>query len=219
MTKRRLSNREIDELKNIENLLLTVDKGYKNNNIHTQQTQRNHNEFSKIKMTPHALKRAKERFNMDQSIAQGYFKGLLPKAKRIGLQTAKDGGQSILYANGRVGIYVSTDHKEIKTVLKQDVVSFEPIKAKVAELHAKEFRKLTRKENAQEKRLQDSIFEVNAEVASLELRKHKTRSQAVKIACQAKINALKIHINEMKEELAHLKDVKRQIARSMISVV
>ncbi|TCJ00011.1 hypothetical protein [Cytobacillus praedii] len=228
MSKRRLTNRELNkqlnDMQNIDKLLNKSKKQYKNNNIQKSNkpsnSQKSKGDNSKqITLTSHCLLRAKERFKMDEPSAIGYFRSKLSTAKKIGLVISEDGSPCILYANGRVGMYVSLDHTEMKTVIKHESVTYEPIKSKVAELHAKEFRKIARKETTYKRRLENSILEVNLEIANLELRKHRTRSISVKNACEARIAALRLHIKEKEDEIEEIIATRRQIARSMVSVV
>lgn len=212
-TKRRLSSRELDQLHKIESLL---------DNSKSQQSTTSKNEeinFNKIILSQHAVRRSKERLNMDKDNATGYLRSCLKKAKKIGIVVDTDGSESILYANGRIGIYVSTDHEEIKTVIKHENITYSPLKSKIEELHSKELRKFKRKENACVKRLENTILEANVEISQLELRMYRSRSVSVKTACKARISAIKIHIGELEDEIKMIQDSHRQIARSMVSVV
>lgn len=226
---KRIGKKELNDLKRIEDLLEStkqptqkeqlVDKAKQIQHKRKENILTNASKFDTVKMTKHAFQRAEERFHMNKDTALPYFRSVLKSAKEIGVQTANNGGEAILFAKDRIGIYVSTDYKEIRTVIKRDTITYEPIKAKVAELHAKEIRKITRKEYTCKKRLQDEIYEINVKKAELELRKHKSRSKSVKMACQANINALNIYIKEKEDEINQIRNIKKQIEKSMISVI
>ncbi|MNF95308.1 hypothetical protein D3C84_780540 [compost metagenome] len=223
--KRRLTNRELRDLHKIERLLDTHQEEHSQNNqplkvemkanvINTKPSK-----FDTIELSPHAYQRASERFKKDESAAPGYFRSILKQAKRIGLQKDSHGNDSILYAHGRIAIYVEPDLSEIKTVLKQESVTYSPIKTKVAELHEREIRKLERTEKSKLRNLQSEELQVNVEIANAKLRIHKTRSEAVRMACAAHIKGLEEYIGQLKEEIETVQSQKRQVCRSMVAVV
>ncbi|MGM7720695.1 hypothetical protein [Metabacillus sp. Hm71] len=218
--KRRLSNQELDQLYKIENLLDNHNQEIKTVKSNQQYLlKKKKGKFDDIILSDHAYKRAKERFNMNDSTAQGYFKSILNKATRIGIQKDEQGNNSVLYAHGRIAIYLSPDLTEIKTVLKQESVTYEPIKSKVAELHAKEIRKLERAEKAKLKKLETEELQVAYEISKAKLRMHKTRSESVRSACSAYIKGLEQYIEQLKNEIITIQENKRQVCRSMVSVI
>jgi len=220
--KRRLSNKELRNLQKIEKLLDNHSKEVKENNQPTVQRKvemKARDPFATIKLSSHAYKRANERFNMDENRAPGYFRDVLRKAKRIGLHKDKYGNDSVVYAYGRIAVYVEPDLSEIKTVLKQHSIVYEPIKSTVAELHAKELRKIERTERARIRKLEQEELKANVEIASAKLRMHKTRSESVRMACQAHINGIEQYIEQLKSEITEIQASKRQLCKSMVAVV
>lgn len=224
--KRSNGKKQLNDLKRIEDLLEStnkkdelVNKTKQIQKVHKQNIDQNEINFDTIKMSDHGYIRSKERFNKDKNEALPYFRSKLKVAKKIGKQISEQGNPAILYAIGRIGIYVSTDYKEIVTVIKQESVTYEPIKEKVRELHAKEIRKIKRKEYTCKRRLEDDTYNINVELAQLKLRHHKSRSESVKLACQARMNALDIYIKEKEEEIVKLQKIRKQIEKSMISVI
>ncbi|PAD70532.1 hypothetical protein CHH83_01655 [Bacillus sp. 7586-K] len=219
--KKRIGSKELRYLRRIDRLLDNHEQEIKQNNqsSNEEKVETELQKLSKIQLSSHAIKRCKERFSLDSPHALGHIRAKLKNAKRIGVFTDENGIESILYANGRMGIYVSTDYKEVRTVIKRESVTYEPIKNVVAEIHAKELRKLSRKEKACKNRLEEERIEVNLEIAKLERRLFRTRSEAVKMACKARINALNIHIKEKEDEIEQIKATMRQISRSMVAVV
>lgn len=176
----------------------------------------------KVVLTEHAYRRAIERFGLKRTDKQSvlcYCRSLLGKAKRIGVVTAENGNESVLYAGDRHAFYLSLDEQRIVTVNKHEHVTFVPIKEKLRLLHEKEIRKLERKERSLQKKIELAKLEAEIEIAELRLRIHKTRSQAVKMACKAKINAIEQTLNDMNDELNDIKALKRQVAKSMISIM
>lgn len=178
-------------------------------------------DVNKLRLTNHAYQRIKERFNLncDKEGALNYCKGRLKNAERIGIIVSKEGEETVLYAIGREAYYLSLDETTIKTVTKNVKITYEPIKEKIKEMHMKELRKLERKEKSKHKYLELLMLEANIELSQLKYRLHKTRSQAVKMACQARINALEITLQELQDEINNIKKEKTRIARSMVAVV
>lgn len=175
--------------------------------------------ISNINFSDHSFVRIGERLNIkDTKQAKGTIKSMLKKAKCIGLVTDEEGRESVLYAHGRTGIHISPDLNKVITVIRQDVVSFEPIKNKMTELLEKEIRKLTRKENARVRQLTELKYEAKCEVAELELRSFRSRSQSVKMACQSRIKAIEISLEQLEQEITEIRNLKRQVSRSMIAV-
>lgn len=224
--KRRITSRELRDLQKIERLLdnhkTVIESPTERLKIEVKPTVKptiNSSWIDNVKMTDHSFKRAQERYNMDSKNSLSYFRSQLKHAKRIGLQRAEDGSESVLYANGRNAIYVTPDLKFIKTVDRHQSVTYEPIKAKVAELHAKEIRKIERAEKARLKKLENEELKANVEIANARLRMHKSRSQSVKVACAAYIKGIEQYIGQLKNEIEELQASKRQICRSMVSVV
>jgi len=226
--KRRLSGKEIHDLQKIEKLLDNHSKEVKQNNQPTQQrkvemkakiTSTESSWIDEIVMSDHGYLRSSERFNMDRSNALPFFRGQLKLSKKIGITKGEDGSESILFANGRIAIYVTLDLKVIKSVAKYQLVTYEPIKTKVAELHAKEIRKLERAERATVRKLEVEELRVNVEIANAKLRMHKTRSESVKMACNAHIKGLEQYIEQLKNEVEEVRVNKRQVCKSMVAVV
>lgn len=175
-----------------------------------------------LKITNHALKRIKERFNLKENSRQAilnYCKGQLRHAKRIGIVVSDDGKEAVLYAIGRQAYYLTLDETEVITVMRHEKITYDPIKDKIKEISERELRKLDRKEKSKHKYLELLMLEANIELSQLKYRLHKTRSQAVKMACQARINALEMTLQELQDEINNIKKEKTRIAKSMVAVL
>jgi hypothetical protein len=201
----------------VKSLLQTVENDMKENCIDYGSQRINVN---KISMSDHAFKRADQRFGItDRSKALSEFRQKLKHAKIIG--TVKDdyGNDCYLYGAGKTAIVIATDEPLIITVYRQDGITYDPLKRKVAELHAKEFRKLQRTEIARVRRLETVKLEADLEIAECKYRIHKTRSASVRIACQGRINAVNMHVCELENEIKQIQSTKKSVAKSMISVI
>lgn len=218
---RKLSHKVFEGIDDIDKILNNANKEYKDNEVLDVLQYGNVTyPISKVEITDHAYKRASERFNFkEEKVAKAQIKGLLKKSKLIGMQLSENGTPSVLFAYKRHGFYLSRDLKTVLTVNRFESVTYEPLKNKIAELHAKEIRKLERKESCKSKRLKLIELECQVELAELKLRYHKSRSESVKLSCQCRIKAINERLQELKEEINELQSAKRQVTRSMASVV
>lgn len=175
-----------------------------------------------LKFTNHALKRIKERFNLKENSRQAilnYCKGQLRHAKRIGIVVSDDGKEAVLYAIGRQAYYLTPDETEVITVMRHEKITYNPIKDKIKVISERELRKLDRKEKSKCKYLELVMLEADLELSELKYRLYKTRSKAVKMACQARIKALEMRLQELKDEINQIKKEKTKIAKSMVAVL
>jgi hypothetical protein len=175
---------------------------------------------SSISMTEHAFKRAAERFNQKtKNEALGYFRSILKQAQWIGNVVAEDGNESILYAYQRQAVYLSPDLTRIITVNHYESVTYEPIKDKISQLHRKEFDKVEKVEKSQTRKLDVLKLQTAIELAQLNYRRAMTRSETVKTLCEQRIAVITNELEIKEQEINELKSVRRQIARSLVSVI
>jgi hypothetical protein len=226
--KRKLSNQDLEELKKIEDLIITTKHDDKEkqqeSKINKKQALINVGDINvlinEINFTSHSIQRAKERFNMDETHAVTYIRSRLSQASYIGVVADEDSGKpSHLFANGRTAFHLSLDLKNIITVYKCEKVTYEPIKNKVLDLHKKKFNRYAISEKAKQRKLDQLRLEADVQIAECNLRKHKTRSESVRLACEARVNAINQTLTEYQKEIEMIHAEKRRIARSMISVL
>jgi hypothetical protein len=177
-------------------------------------------EVSQVTMSQHAIKRAKERFKIEPKGATAYFRSVLEKAKYVGIiEDSENHRSGRLFAYNRIAIHLSMDCKTMMTVYKADTVTYDPLKDKILELHKKKFNHCVITERAKQKRLEQLKLESEVEIAQCKLRQHKTRSEAVRLACEARVQAIKQSLVEYQHEIDEIQVEKRRVARSMISVM
>lgn len=174
----------------------------------------------KIVMSDHAYQRAAERFKKKNKIeALGYFRNLLRQAKRIGKVYSEDKKPAILYVINKISIYLSEDLTTIITVNIHDEFTYKPLKTKIIELTSKEFQKLDRLERSKLRKLHIFKLEANVEIARLNLQMETTKSEKIKNECQNKIKLINDLIKQKEEELDNIISAKRQIAKSLASLL
>lgn len=173
-----------------------------------------------MKISNHAIRHAQRRFNRSsRKDAEGYIRSILRRSEFVGETVDDDGRSAYMFAYGRHAIVVSLDHKTVLTIQRFESVTYDPLKEKIRELHAKEYRKLDRKERALKNRFELIKAEADVELAELRLNALKTRSTARRLACRARINAINDYIRELESEIKTVADEKRRVARSQVSVM
>ncbi|MET3508290.1 hypothetical protein [Halalkalibacter oceani] len=175
-----------------------------------------------VEVSDHAITRAKQRTswaNMKKEQVIGNIRALLKRSEEICETVDEDGKPAILFAVERVAIYLTLDYKTVITIIRHEQVTYMPIKSKLLELHKKEIKKLERREKARIRRLEDLTIDCNVEIAELKRRIHRTKSESVKKACEARISAIRATIKEYKHEIKSIQDEKRQASRSLVAVI
>lgn len=181
---------------------------------------RNGLNVDRMRVSRHAIQHARRRFNRANSKdAEGYVRGILRKSEFVGETVDADGKPAYMFAHGRHAFVVSLDHKTVISIQRFESVTYDPLKEKIREMHAKEYRKLDRKERTLKKRFELIKAEADVELAELRLNALKTRSTARKLACQARINAINDYIHEFENEIKAVADEKRRVARSQVAVM
>lgn len=178
------------------------------------------NKINRITLTNHALERAAERLGIQNNAhATGFFREKLRDATRVGETLSRDGNESILYANDGVGMHLSPDLEKVITVCIYNPLLYDPIKDKVKFLYDKELRKISRAERAKMRRMNYIKAELQIELAELNLRSLRTRSQAVRDSCQARTNAIQYHLQELEREVKLIQNSKRQLSKVLSTLV
>lgn len=177
----------------------------------------------KVLVGSHAIKRARERGHWDDKLKdeqiRGNVRSLLGRAKRVCNSIDEEGNPSILFAVDKYEIHLSTDLQTVKTIIKQDKITYKPIQNKVFELIHKEIRKLERKENARIRYLNSLTYDCQVEIAELNRRIFRTKSITVKQSCEARIAAINHTIKEYQQEIKEIQDEKRRISRALVAVI
>lgn len=179
-------------------------------------------DLSKVKISAHATERGIQRLKINDlrpEKVNRYIKKQLENATYIGRIKATDGSESEMFAIGSYGFMLSPDLTTVKTVVINDRLPYNPVHDKVKQLFEKEFRKLNRAEKAKLGKLELHNHEVEAEIAELKLRIYKTKSESVKLACQARIASLNTRLGELNVEIQQLQADKRQIAYALAGVI
>ncbi|MEI2465180.1 hypothetical protein [Niallia taxi] len=226
--KRRLTNKEMNDLYKIENLLNNPPKPPK---VLEERTPKKKEQFlevnnkkiniNSIKLSDHAIKRSIERLKLKHTKdaeVTAYIRKQLLQSEYIGKITATDGTESEMFLVGTISIQLEPNLTVVKTILKYDKLPYNPLSDKIKGIIHKEFRKLDRSERAKIKQLELHRYECEAEIAELKLRIYKTKSESVKFASQGRIAALNMRLLECENEIEQIKTDKRQVAYALATV-
>jgi hypothetical protein len=172
-----------------------------------------------IIMTEHAYERVAERLGLkDRKQALGQIRSMLRTARRIGNVINSEGEESVLYAFGRVAIYLTTDLSRVKTVIKMDDLSYLIYRDKIKQMYDKELRKLERSEKSKRRKLKLEKLRLNAEIAQLQYRMAKTRSEKVKKESEEQIKNYISYLETLEIELKEILASKYTVAKALVTL-
>lgn len=197
-------------------------------------------DLTKVRITSHAYKRYLERFNTKKDkrnlehVTQA-VRCALGASQYVGRERSEEGNEGYLfvaknYNGGDMKIILSDDLQNVITIMKhqdaklskpvEEAVTtiYTPLQAKINELYAKEYRKLERLERKLEKQSISAEYELNYEIAALKLRMFKTKSEAVKLSCRARITVLEQELQRMKQEVSQTKSTRKKIAKYIVAI-
>lgn len=172
--------------------------------------------INNLVISNHAKKRGKERFNiineieLDKTIRQN-----LKIAKYIGLVPASDGNESYLYVHNGMGIHISTELDNVNTLVKygenylKDVLNnYNEIKNAFMNIQAKQLQKLIKSRRTLKKKVINDKLDYNVEIAELDRKIHKTKSEKAK----SKYIERKVFlINDLENQEKYLDDLEKKV--------
>jgi hypothetical protein len=172
--------------------------------------------INKITVSSHGYQRIIERCNLKRTRkeeVESYIRKQLLKSQYLGLVTSSDGNEGEMFVNGKYSIHLSPENVgKVITILEHNKMPHSPVQDKVVSVVGREFRKLDRREKARIKQLELYELEADCEISELRLRMYKTKSESIKLSCEARIKALRTRLEELKNEIESIKSDKRKIA-------
>jgi hypothetical protein len=179
--------------------------------------------INRITVSDHAHQRCVERFGLQHTgrdAVSRYIHKHLADSKHVGKITSTDGNDGEMFVKSQFRFHLSPDLSTVITVVKvENKITPSPVNNKLNELAHREFRKLDRKEKARIRQLKRCELEGEVEIAECKLRAFKTRSEAVKLSCNARIVALENRLEELKQEIQCIKEDKRKVAYALASII
>lgn len=169
-------------------------------------------------ITHHAADRAVERFNVQAEYARVWINTNLQRAQFIGYVEGDDGKIARLYGYNRIAFVLEAQENKVITIYPRKDIS-QTIAGKVRDIIAKELRKTERSVRALERRTAHKQADLRLDLAETERRLLRTRSEAVRLACQARINALTEELRLIDEELAKKRRERSTLVKDVVAYV
>ncbi|AYK07735.1 hypothetical protein [Brevibacillus laterosporus] len=167
-----------------------------------------------LTITRHAIREAVKDLHVSRQEAEAWIRTAIDKARFISDIISEKGNPSRLYGYKGFAIILDATEDVVVTVYKNETPKAS-IRNRINEFVTKELRKITRTESALARKISLSKAELTVEKAELELRMIKTKSIAVKLACQARINAINEYFTQLDNDLLTIKHEKRSVAKTV----
>lgn len=172
----------------------------------------------KIAVTHHAIDKAVSAFRVDKRIAEEWIRSNFRQARFIANIISEEGNPCRLFSGKHVTFILDAQEDRIVTIYPSDTIA-PHIRDKVESLISRELRKIERKESATIRRNTISRLELSVERAVCLLRAEKTRSQAVKMAMQARVKAIDEYFAQLDADIENVRHEKRKIAKAVAAYV
>lgn len=151
-------------------------------------------------VTPHAISRAASRFGVGRSYAINWAKQKAKTSTFISEIVDNDGKPGRLFVSNGVGLIADITQDVIVTIIDPRTYGHASVNRKLHRLAAKELANAERDEAKELRKLTKLQAELEIEIGELRLRLVRARSIAKRIAIQARINALKMRVDELPSE-------------------
>lgn len=169
------------------------------------------------RISQHAIDRAVERFGIKRNLADNWIRTNLNKAKFISETISEDGNPARLFAYDRVVFILEAVENRVITIYKPKAPS--EISSKITKLLNRELARFETAERKVERRNTLYKAELEVEIAELNLRLLRARSESKKMALKARIQAIQLRIDELDNEIIEVKREKTAVARGVAAYV
>jgi tetrahydromethanopterin S-methyltransferase subunit G len=177
-------------------------------------------------ITDHAVARARERFNPSKKGTRQWVQDHLLESKYVNTIQDGVGNWSNLFVHDNVLIAITTDNKQIKTVMTNGTedeskaskglqTRKEMLSHKIEKIIRVEIKKTQKKFKSTVHNNNLFMAELDIERAELRLKLLRARSEANKNAYKARIKAINERIDELNNEIEQVNAENRQVAHSV----
>ena len=171
-----------------------------------------------IEITTHAEAEARKKFGIRHKAARQWIETNLRRAQYIG-EILSDKGECVrLYGYNRIAFIVQLKRDVVITVYPR-TSSAQTMSTKISELILKEIRKINRAVVSAERRAVLKKADLKVELAETERRLVRTRSDAVRLACEARIKAVKDEIEAIDAEIARKRQEQSTFLKGVVAYV
>ncbi|MEC0718993.1 hypothetical protein P8882_01730 [Bacillus haynesii] len=165
----------------------------------------------KATLSHHAKINIKKRFNIGNQTPEAWASQMLSKAIYCGIGPDDNGEDARIYSYRRATFMLAVDADVVKTVIPPNKSSINRFRRKVTKFITEEFAKMSEQITQEVVRIDKFREELEEEIAHLEDRLSRARSLSTKLALQARINAVRMRIDELPAE-SH--ELRREITRT-----
>ncbi|WP_338461636.1 hypothetical protein V5G20_17995 [Brevibacillus borstelensis] len=167
-------------------------------------------------VTDHAAEEAVKDFGIEPSRAASWVAETARKAMFIsGRVMGFDRKHSDMYGYNRICFIVRANEKAVTIVTVYPARPGATLRDRVENLLARELRKVESAETKLRRRNERIKAEFNVEIAILKLKMLRARSEATRLACQARINAINEYFTQLDADLLAVKHEKRAVAKTV----
>jgi hypothetical protein len=169
----------------------------------------------KITVTRHAIDEAVKDFRVPHRTAEEWIRSNFRKSRFIANIISGEGKPTRLF--GYNGIAFAVDPHEDRVITVYPATPQTSVRDRVREMVTRELRKIERRERVLERKIALTKAELEIEKAQLQLRLLRARSEATKLACQARINAINEYFTQLDADLLAVKHEKRAVAKTVVA--
>lgn len=174
----------------------------------------------KITVTQHAIDEAVKDFRVPRQTAEEWVRSTFRKSRFIANIISAEGKPCRLFGHHRIALVLDATENVVITVYpRHPNNSVTSITRKVDEMLARELRRAERKETRLERIIRLTKAELTVEIAQLELRLLRARSESTKLACQARINAINEYFAQLDADLLATKKEKSAVAKTVVAYI
>ena len=165
----------------------------------------------KVTLSHHAKKRITKRFKIGKQTPEAWASQMLSKAIYCGIGPDDNGEDARMYSHRGATFMLAVDEDVVKTVIPPNKGCINRIRRKVTNFITEEITKMSQQITEEVARIDKFRDELEEEIAHLEDRLSRARSLSTKLALQARINAVRMRMDELPAE-SH--EIRRELTRT-----
>ncbi|MCY8754786.1 hypothetical protein [Bacillus haynesii] len=165
----------------------------------------------KATLSHHAKINIKKRFNIGNRTSETWASWMLSKAVYCGIGPDDNGEDARMYSHRGATFMLAVDADVVKTVIPPNKGCINRIRRKVTNFITEEITKMSQQITEEVATIDKFRDELEEEIVHLEDRLSRARSLSTKLALQARINAVRMRIDELPAE-SH--ELRREITRT-----
>ncbi|WP_232696135.1 hypothetical protein [Brevibacillus daliensis] len=166
-----------------------------------------------VTVTRHAAEEAVKDFRIPQRTAEEWVRSTFRKARFVANIISGEGKPTRLFSHNGIALAVAPEEDRVITVYPANPSA--TVRQRVQAMVQRELAKIERREQALLRRNELTKAELTVELAQLQLRLIRARSEATKLASQARINAINEYFTQLDSDLLAVKHEKRAVAKTV----